>query len=258
MPDKMAAIVLAGSRGPGDPVAEHLGINDKCLADIAGTPMVARVVRALRTHPAIDEIVVVSNDPQKFATILKEFDGIRHVAAAPGPSQSVSRALAELDGGWPVLLTTGDHALLSEGIIDEFLRGSAGDMAVGLVRDQQIEAVAPGNRRTYFRFSDGRFSGANLFYLGSVKVAPVLDFWREVEAKRKKPWILILKFGLPSLFSYLVGRLSLAAAMRRVSKVLGLSVQAVQLSDGRAAIDVDKPGDLAMVRDLISRDSGPR
>ena len=42
------AIVLAGDRGPYDPVAVAAGVPAKCLTPIGGSPMVVRVVRALR------------------------------------------------------------------------------------------------------------------------------------------------------------------------------------------------------------------
>ena len=57
------ALVLAGSRGPDDPVARAAGVAHKCLAPVAGVPMAVRVVQALAASPGIDRIAVALEDP---------------------------------------------------------------------------------------------------------------------------------------------------------------------------------------------------
>ena len=47
--------------------------------------------------------------------------------------------------------------------------------------------------------------------------------------------------------------LTLAEAIDRLGQTLGVSAALVPASDGRAAIDVDKPDDLALVRSLTSK-----
>jgi hypothetical protein len=78
-------------------------------------------------------------------------------------------------------------------------------------------------------------------------------FWRRVEADRKKPWRIARAFGLGSLLAYGLGLLTLEAAMRRVSRVLGCEARAVALPFAEAAIDVDKPADLALVETILAR-----
>ena len=45
------ALVLAADRGAGDPVSRTAGVAHKCLAPVAGKPMVERVVAALAASP---------------------------------------------------------------------------------------------------------------------------------------------------------------------------------------------------------------
>jgi GTP:adenosylcobinamide-phosphate guanylyltransferase len=47
-PRKFAAVVLAGDRGPDDPVAAAAGVCGKALVPVGGRPMVLRVWSAVR------------------------------------------------------------------------------------------------------------------------------------------------------------------------------------------------------------------
>ncbi len=53
------AVVLAGSRGAEDPVAQACGVSHKAFVDIAGKPMVAHVLNTLAASPSVGETVVV-------------------------------------------------------------------------------------------------------------------------------------------------------------------------------------------------------
>jgi GTP:adenosylcobinamide-phosphate guanylyltransferase len=77
-------------------------------------------------------------------------------------------------------------------------------------------------------------------------------FWRGMERNRKKPWRLMAAAGLPTLYRYLRGRLDLAAAFERLSVVSGARVRPVLLAQPEAAIDVDKPEDLALVERILA------
>jgi GTP:adenosylcobinamide-phosphate guanylyltransferase len=56
------ALVLAGSRGGADPVADYAGAPHKALIRLQGETLLARVVGALRAAGA-DRIAVVSSHP---------------------------------------------------------------------------------------------------------------------------------------------------------------------------------------------------
>ena len=47
------ALILAGSRGPDDPIAKLAGVPHKALAPIAGRPMLAYVLEAVRAVPLV-------------------------------------------------------------------------------------------------------------------------------------------------------------------------------------------------------------
>ena len=55
---RYTALVLAASRGNLDPLAQAGGVSHKCFIDIAGEPMLRRVVRAVAESGRIGRIVI--------------------------------------------------------------------------------------------------------------------------------------------------------------------------------------------------------
>jgi hypothetical protein len=70
-----------------------------------------------------------------------------------------------------------------------------------------------------------------------------------------RPWRIARRLGLGTLWSYWRGKLTLAEALARLGATLGIGAALVPAADGRAAIDVDKPEDLALVRRIVSGSS---
>jgi GTP:adenosylcobinamide-phosphate guanylyltransferase len=255
------ALVLAGSRGPDDPVARAAGVAHKCLAPVAGVPMAVRVVEALAASPGIDRIAVALEDP----TLVDQLPALRPLIAAgrcrllptaATPSLSVQRALEELPDPLPLLVTTGDHPLLTPAIVAHFCaaaRTTGADLVAGLAAAAAIRTAYPDAQRTYLRFCDERYSGANLFAVLKPEGRRAVAFWRRVEQERKRPWRLVRAFGWQPLLAYLFGRLTLDDALARASNVIGARLAAVVLPQPEAAIDVDKPADLELAETILAR-----
>lgn len=243
------AIVLAGSRGGADPVAAAAGVSDKALAVVAGRTMLARVVDAVRAAGADRVLVVHSSAAVRDAAMAL---GAEVLAGEAGPSASAAAALAHL--GAPALLTTADHALLEPAWITAFLQAvpPTADVAALLARRDVVEAAVPETRRTWLRFADGDWSGCNLFQLATPGAAAALALWQEVERDRKRPWRIVRRLGPGLLVRYLLGRLTLAEALARVGALAGVRAAMVASPYGLAAVDVDKPEDLALVRRLTA------
>ena len=252
------ALVLAGSRGPDDPIARHCGVDHKCLARVRGTPMLTRVLQTLSASSSIGRIFVSIADPALLQRLSPPM-GCGALTSGATPSASVLQALNEVSDPLPLLITTADHPLLSPAMVDGFCaeaRASGVDLMVGLTDAQLIRAAYPEASRTYLRFADAAYSGANLFALLTPGGRRAVAFWRRVEQERKRPWRLVRAFGLGPLLTYLRGRLTLDDAMRRASTVIGARIAAARLPFAEAAIDVDKPADLKLVETILSRSGG--
>ena len=73
------------------------------------------------------------------------------------------------------------------------------DLAVALVASKALVARFPDAIRTYLRFADERYSGANLFAFLTPRARTAVHFWKTAESFRKRPWRLVAAFGLRQL-----------------------------------------------------------
>ncbi len=249
-PAPLSALILAGSRpGAPDPVALAENVAHKALVPIAGAPMLARVVGALR-GAGIARIAVVTNT-EPVADLARSLD-CEILPAAAGPSASVAAAFAHL--GAPLLVTTADHALLEARWVADFVAdaGDEADVAILLARREEVERALPGTRRTWLRMADGAWSGCNLFLLARPGAQDAIETWKAVEADRKRPWRIAMRLGPGMLVRFLLGRLTMAEAIGRLGERIGIKAVRVAARDGLAAVDVDKPSDLVDVRKVLA------
>ncbi|QPQ56340.1 nucleotidyltransferase family protein [Allosphingosinicella flava] len=251
-PGCWTAIVLAGQRQGENVFARNHGVQLKALIPVGGRPMVARVIEALRAAPSVGDIIILAQEPDRLATVLPGDSRIRMARSQGGIAQSI-RAVAGKDAPFPVLVVTADHALLTAEMIETFLRGSGGDVSAALVDRKVVEAAYPETRRTWLRFSDGDYSGANLFALTGEKAYAALDLWSGVEKDRKKALKLLTSFGPVLAVRALTRTISLDKALAALGKKVGVEARAVRLPFAEAAIDVDKEEDLELVEAILKR-----
>jgi GTP:adenosylcobinamide-phosphate guanylyltransferase len=259
--DPRSAIVLAGRRSSDDPLARADNASHRALLDIEGEPMLLRVVKRLVSRPSIERVLINIDEPALLKPIaeltsMREAGIVEFMTSTESPSRSVLESLewADLDSG-PVLVTTADHALLDDAMLDAFFEDSLAcnaDLTLALVPRTTIVAAFPEAKRTYLRFRDEDYSGANLFLFRNPKAALAATFWRRVESQRKQPWRIAKAFGYGSLLLYLTRRLDLEAGFKRVSKAIGAKVLAIPLEIAEAAVDVDKIEDLELVRRILA------
>jgi GTP:adenosylcobinamide-phosphate guanylyltransferase len=259
-PTGFTGLVLAGSRGEGDPLAEETGVRHRALLEVAGVPMLLRVVRTLRALPSIGRIVVSIDDPaaldaQPELAALVEQGALEVHRSLSSPSRSVLDVLENVAPGERVLVTTADHALLTPEIAGHFLERvetSEADVLVGVVSKRVIEQRLPETTRTYVPFRGDAWSGANLFAFRTPAGRRVAAFWRRAEAFRKRPWRLVAAFGAINLLLFALRRLDIEQALERASVAFGARVAAVPLPFAEAAVDVDRPSDLELVTRLLN------
>lgn len=254
-----SALVLAANRpGRADPVASTSGKTHKGFAHVDGSPMLLRVLQALeasvsvqRIFVAIEDAAAVRDEPALASCLASGV--FAPIESAASPVRTVLAALDAIPDALPLLVATGDHPLLTAEMIDHFCANAAepGDVAVALTRAELVSAAYPDSVRTRLRFQDGARCGCNLFALNTPAARKAAVFWQSVEAARKSPWRLVGALGPGPLLSYWRRRLSLDAALRLASQRIGVSIRPVNMPYPEAAIDVDKPDDLALVESII-------
>ncbi len=247
------AILLAGSRPGRDRFAENYGVEIKALIPVAGEAMVLFPLRALLASESVASVQLLTQAPEAVAPVLPDAPGWS-MERSEGSIAQILEAIC-LDPGtqWPLLVTTADHALLEAAMIDEFCAAAEGaDLAIGVVTKSALMKRLPRSKRTWIGFRRGKYTGANLFALGSPKAAKAIQLWRSVEQDRKKGWRLLLALGWPGLLGLLRLR-TLDQTLESMGRRLGLSLKAVRLSDPLAAVDVDKPADHELVTAVLER-----
>lgn len=235
-------------------MAEANGVQVKALIPVGGVPMVARVAETLLACPAIGRIVVLTQEIELLRLVLPPSSRI-DVRASQGSIAATVRTFARGDlAPWPLFVTTADHVLLTPGTVAAFLGAvrAADDVAVGVVSQAVVRTRFPENKRTWLRFGDGRFTGANLFALTGPRALEALGFWAEVEQDRKNGWRLVGKLGPGLLVRTLLGRLTLQGALDALGARVGARVKAVALDDPLAAVDVDKVSDLELATAVLA------
>lgn len=247
------AIVLAGQRPGIDPLAAHFGIAAKALVPVGGEPMVTHVVRTLNACRSITRIVVLSQAPAHLIDAVAAGGGAQFSVSSAGISASIAAIAGGESARFPLLVTTADHPLLTPAIIETFLARSGGDLSIGMVERATILAAYPDNQRTWLKFSDGHWSGANLFALRTARTRAALALWAEAEQDRKKAWKLFLHFGPWLALRALTRSIGLGEALRQAGRRLGLDARLVVLDQAEAAIDVDKLSDHVLAEAILAR-----
>lgn len=256
---RYSALILAGDRRPGDPVAALGDAGCKALTPVLGLPMLHRVVGALRDSKRVSDITLVGpgnrmldSDP----TLREMIDRgeLAMLEPAASPSLSAYRGLTHIRSR-PVLVTTADHALLQSDIVDYFLERSqmsGCDVTVALTPLATVMAKFPENRRTAIKLKGGPYCGSNLFAFMTEESAKVADFWKDIEQRRKNPKKVVMgALGIASTVRYLLGTLSLDQAMQRISHTLGVRVGAVIMPFADAAVDIDTVEDFLLVEKTL-------
>lgn len=252
MPQPWTAIILAGQRPGVDPLAAHFGAAYKALVPVAGVPMLTHVVRTLHSVRSIGRIIVLGQEPDVLAAAVAAGGGADILASQAGISQSLLGVAGSV-AAWPLLVTTADHPLLTRAMVEEFLAQVAGtDVAVAMVERAAMMARFPAARRTWLRFADGAWSGANLFALTGPAALAALHVWTQAEADRKRPWRLFRHFGVGLALRAITRTIGLADALERAGARLGMRVRLVAMADPVAAIDVDKVFDHAQAETILA------
>ena len=254
----ITAILLAGSRPGVDPLAERAGVAAKALVPIGGQPMIDRPLRALLAHPRIGKVHILSQTPELFA----DHPETRWIASDPrvqlarGGAGIAASLLALIDGGGvplPLLVTTADHVLLDEAMIDSFLaQVEGGDIGVAMVERRTLFARYPQSRRTWLKFRDGWWSGANIVWIGSRRARPIVALWQDVEQDRKKGWRVVAAFGPLLLIAALLRIYTLSGGIARAGRRFGADARLAAMPQPEACIDADKPEDVALIETILA------
>ena len=243
MTGTVTAILLAGARPIPDPLAQAAGVAVKPLA---------------LDHPAIGEVIILTQRADAFAADpatawLATHPRVRFEKGGQGIASSLLAMMDAQALPFPLLLTTADHVLLDRAMLDQFVGEARGtDIAVAMVERATLLARYPQSRRTWLKFRDGWWSGANIFWIGSDKARRLIALWQEVEQDRKKGWKVLAAFGPLALIGALLRISTLRGGMARIGRRFGLTARLVAMTSPEACIDADKAEDVTLIEAILA------
>lgn len=257
---RYTALVLAASRGNQDPLARAGGVSHKCFIDIAGQPMLRRVVQAVNDSGRVKRIIVQieAGNTEEAKAILAPLgidDKLTFTASSTSIGASVFAAMEAFPDALPAVITTGDNALHTPELFRHFcdeLDDCSADAALGLTPAHYVLDKYPEGNRAFHRFSDGGFSSCNLYALltpQSIRAATVFNSGGQFG---KKPKRLIGAFGLAAFLLYKSRLLKLETFLRFLSRGLKLSVGPVLIPYAEGPIDVDRQVDWDLANRIVT------
>jgi GTP:adenosylcobinamide-phosphate guanylyltransferase len=253
------AIVLAGERPGGNPLAQAFGEPAGVLVSVAGKPCISRAIGALGASQSVhgglicgpDKAITESNPILQTLFNETEFSWL---APATGPADSAIASLEALPAR-PVLITAADHALLTPEIVDGFCHlasAQEADFVVGFVPYDLVRKAFPDSKRTVLKFADRHYCGSNLYLVRTSRGERIIELWRTLQQHRKKPWKMASTIGAKTLFGYLTGTLKVGQALRAIGDKAGCRLAHVEILNPRAAVDVDSIADHALAETILS------
>ncbi|HEV3092083.1 MAG TPA: nucleotidyltransferase family protein [Candidatus Cybelea sp.] len=252
----MNALVLAG--GPLDEVAQlQPGAPNKAFVDICGTTLVGRVVRALRATASVGRIVVVAPPAQWEHPDLRDADEFRPDGARI--RDSLRSGLAGFAPDEEALVATSDLPVLTPLATADFVEripALHADVVYGCVEKSVHLARYPTVPHTWARMRDGTFCGGGLMAIKPRALQLLEGFIEDLGAARKHPFKLASFFGWDMLARFAMGRLSIAQAEARATKILGAPVRALVSPYPETGVNVDRVSDVALARELTGCGSG--
>lgn len=248
----MTAVVLAG--GARDEVtARDPAAPNKAFVAVGGRTLLERTVDALRTTSRIGRVIVVAPAEAFGHPALARADEVRPSGARM--RESLHAGVLGLPLDEPVLIAASDLPILTCAAIEDFLVRAASadaDIVYACVERETHVARFPDVPHTWAHLREGSFCGGGVVAMRPRALETLDRFLERLGNARKNPLRLAQIFGWDVLARYALRRLSISAAERRASGLLGVRVRAAVCAYPEIAVNVDRASDVALAERLLS------
>ncbi len=253
---RLTAVVLAGG-APDAVSALEPGAPNKAFVHIGGVTLVARTIAALRASDRVGRIVAVAPAASLAHPALAGADERR--ADGARITDSLRSGMAGFAPGEPLLIAASDLPVLSAAAVDEVADAAGAralDVGYAILERRRHESAFPEVPHTWARLRDGTYCGGGLIVLRPRVMERLEGFLEALGAARKNPLRLAALLGLPTLVRYASGTLTVAGAERRASALLVARAGAIACTHPEVAVNVDRPGDVALAQRLVGARAG--
>jgi GTP:adenosylcobinamide-phosphate guanylyltransferase len=237
------AIVLAG--GPPDAVAAlEPGAYNKAFVRVGGVPLVTRTIAGLRASSRIDRVVAVAPpaaaaDPALAAASEVRGDGSRMIESLRSGLQGFTEDA--------LVVAAADLPALDARAVDEFVDAALArdlDLAYACLERRYHDVVYPEFPHTWARLREGSFCGGGVVALRPRVLPRLAELLDALGNARKSPLRLASLFGWDVLARFALGRLTIAGAEERASRLIGARAGAIRCTQPQIALNVDRVDDV--------------
>jgi CTP:molybdopterin cytidylyltransferase MocA len=260
-PDKRyTALVLAATRGgPRDPLAQEGGVSHKAFIELAGVPMLRRVVEGVIDSGRVGRIIVsieqdAMDEARELLAGLEAQVPIAYTPSAGNIGSSVVAVVEAFPDAVPMIITTGDNGLHTGEIVRSFcdqLDHVDQDAALGLTDARYVLEKYPDGARAFHRFRDGAFSSCNLYAFLSPKAVTGAAIFKGGGQFGKKPKRLIGAFGLVAFLVYKSRLVRVRPFIRFLSRAIGVRTVPIFLPFAEGPIDIDRMSDWQLAERIL-------
>jgi len=249
---RLPTVVLAGGPAKPDLLSMEAGVATKALVPIAGRPMVRYVLDALAGCDGVGAITVVGLEPSDLKQAPE--GSVRFLPNHHGIVDNILAATDGMDDATSVLVVSADVPLLTPEAVTDFMQQaelSGGELCYSIVERSVMEKRFPGSGRSFRHSLDGDFAGGDLFRATPGLFRTHSRLARDLAGQRKSAWGLARILGLGIIWRLATRRLTISRLEARASSLLGCPCKAIISQHAELAMDVDKPHQLALVREIL-------
>jgi len=254
----MDAIVTAGGiPQPGDPLYEFSNGSSKALINVAGKPMVQWVLDALNNSSKVDNIILIGVSPKSGLTSTKPVHYISNQGRMlANIVAGVNKALEINKKTEYVLIVSSDIPGVKGEMVDwlvDTAMETKDDLYYGICPQDVMEARYPESKRTYTKLKDMQVCGADINIIHVSMATTHLGLWEQLIGNRKSPLRQAGVIGWDILFKLATRQIGLQELVEKASARVGIKGRAIIWSQAEPCMDVDKPHQLAIMREDLTR-----
>jgi len=241
---------MAGGKAKPE-MAAAAGVNSRALIEAGDRTLLQCAVDALRGADSIDRITVVGDMPDS--------PDYARVADHGGFVENLFAGLEACGGADLALVATADAPFVTAEVVEDFVahgRVLDADLVYPVVEVAKCYERFPGMKRTAAPIREGRFTGGNMLLMRPAFMLSQRDRIASAYAARKSPLKLAMMLGLGTTLRAAVAitvyprAIDLASLERAVGRLLGGKARCYVSPYPEIATDIDKPEDLAALREL--------
>jgi phosphatidate cytidylyltransferase len=245
-PGMIPAVITAGGRLTGE-LADRAGTEVKALAPMQGRPLIAAMLDALLALPQVGPLAVVG--PTETLSAVQAFpDTVTLVTEGETGPENVLRGLdAVAEEGYEgyVLVCTCDLPFINAEAVRWLLDNAPDDADIiyPIVTKQEYLEAFPGSPNAWAKIAGEELTGGSVLLMRPAAVRRNRELIERVFNARKSQWEMARLLGVPFLIRFLTGRLTVAQAEARASRLTGCRCRALRGGPPHLASDIDTLAD---------------